>query len=37
MTGLAVVAQRDASGWILYRIGKDGEHGSPGAAPAHAT
>jgi len=27
---------QDASGWILYRIVKDSEHGSPGVAQAPA-
>jgi hypothetical protein len=30
------VEGQDASGWVLYRIVKDSEHGSPGAAQAHA-
>ncbi len=25
-----------ASGWVLYRIGRDGEQGGPGVAPAPA-
>ena len=30
------VEGRDASGWVLYRIVKDSEQGSPGVAQAHA-
>jgi hypothetical protein len=30
------VEGQDASGWILYRIAKDSEHGSPRVARAHA-
>lgn len=30
------VGGQDASGWVLYRIVKDGQQGSPGAAQAHA-
>jgi hypothetical protein len=30
------VAGQDASGWVLYRIVKDSERGSPGVAQAHA-
>jgi hypothetical protein len=27
---------QDASGWVLYRVVKDSEQGSPGVAQAHA-
>ena len=30
------VGGQDASGWVLYRIVKDSEHGSPDVAQAHA-
>lgn len=30
------VAGHDASAWVLYRIGKDSEHVSPGAAQVYA-
>ena len=30
------VEGQDASGWILYRLVKDSEHGSPGVTQAHA-
>jgi hypothetical protein len=30
------VGGQDASGWVLYRIVKDGEHGSRAVASAHA-
>lgn len=30
------VGGQDASGWVLYRIVKDGEQGSPAVAPADA-
>jgi hypothetical protein len=30
------VEGQHVSGWILYRIVKDSEHGPPGAAAAHA-
>ena len=30
------IGGQDASGWVLYRIVKDSEHGSPGVAQAHA-
>jgi hypothetical protein len=30
------VGGQDASGWVLYRIVRDSEHGSPGVAQAHA-
>jgi hypothetical protein len=30
------IGGQDASGWVLYRIGKDGEQGCPGVAQAHA-
>jgi hypothetical protein len=28
---------QDASGWVLYRIGKGNQQASTGVAPAHAT
>lgn len=31
------VGGQDPSGWVLYRIVKDGAPGSTGAPPAHAT
>jgi hypothetical protein len=30
------IGGRDASGWVLYRIVRDSEHGSPSVAEAHA-
>lgn len=30
------VGGQDASGWVLYRIVRDGRQGSPGVAQAHA-
>jgi hypothetical protein len=30
------IGGQDASGWVLYRIARDNEYGSPGVAPARA-
>jgi hypothetical protein len=30
------IGGQDASGWVLYRIGRDSEHGSPSIAHTHA-
>jgi hypothetical protein len=30
------IGGQDASGWVLYRIVRDSEHGSPSVAEAHA-
>jgi len=30
------IGGQDASGWVLYRIARDSEHGSPSVAQTHA-